>query len=327
MPKLPVAMIGAGHVHALGYLRCLSARPDVEIVGVYDSSPERASELAGAVGAPSTTSVGDAMDRARAVVVCPEPTRQVQLVQAAAEAGRPVLCEKPFGVTPREAQFLLELSGKVPINVAFPVRYHPAAAHLWRSANDGTLGDVVAVWATNRNHFPGGWFANPALAGGGCLLDHVVHVADLLHWIWGAEWAVVRAEAGVLHNPGLKVEDTAVVLVECSDGMIVTVDPSMSRPVGMPGALDLTMKVWAERAAATVDIFARRVESMDARGYLQRQLVIADMDAAMIAAWVDSVCSDGPPPVPASDGFAATSLAFAAQQAVATRHAVRPDGS
>jgi myo-inositol 2-dehydrogenase/D-chiro-inositol 1-dehydrogenase len=324
MPKLPVAMVGAGHVHAPGYLRCLLARPDVELVGVYDSSPERASALAAAVGASSITSVEEAIDRARAVVVCPEPTRQVQLVQAATEAGRPLLCEKPFGVTSREGRLLLELSGKVPISVAFPVRYHPAAVRLWESAHDGTLGDVAAVWATNRNHFPGGWFADPAMAGGGCLLDHVVHVADLLHWIWGAEWAVVQAEAGVLHNVGLKLEDTAVVLVECRDGMIVTIDPSMSRPTGMPGALDLTLRVWAERAAATVDIFAKRVEAFDARGSLERQLVGADMDAAMIGAWVESVLSDGPPPIPASEGFAATSLAFAAQQAVATRAAVKP---
>ena len=35
-----------------------------------------------------------------------------------------------------------------------------------------------------------------------------------------------------------------MVLVECTDGMIVTIDPSMSRPRGMPGALDLVMEVW-----------------------------------------------------------------------------------
>lgn len=323
MARLPVAMLGAGHVHAPGYLRCLSARSDVDIVGVYDLSPERASELASAVGASAVSSAEEAMNRARAVVVCPEPTRQVQLAQAAADAGLPFLCEKPVGVTPVEARTLVELSGRVPISVAFPVRYHPAAVQLWRSAHNGTLGEVVAVWATNRNQFPGGWFADPALAGGGCLLDHVVHVADLLHWIWGVEWAVVRAEAGVLHNPGLKAEDTAVVLVECSDGMIVTIDPSMSRPSGMPGALDLTMKVWAERAAATVDIFARRVESVNALGHLENQLVGPDMDAAMIGAWVDSVLSEDAPPIPACDGFTATSLAFAAQRAVATRGTVR----
>jgi myo-inositol 2-dehydrogenase/D-chiro-inositol 1-dehydrogenase len=118
MPKLPVAMVGAGHVHAPGYLRCLLARPDVELVGVYDSSPERASALAAAVGAPSITSVEEAIDRARAVVVCPEPTRQVQLVQAATEAGRPLLCEKPFGVTSREGRLLQPNTNKKVNNLA-----------------------------------------------------------------------------------------------------------------------------------------------------------------------------------------------------------------
>jgi len=324
-PRLPVAMVGAGHIHAPGYLACLSAREDVEIVGVYDPSPERALEVAQAVGAPRSNSMPELLGRARAVIVCPEPTRQLGLVRAAAEAGRPILCEKPLGVTAQEADLLLNLSERIPISVAFPVRYHPAATALWRAVHDTTLGEVVAVWATNRNHFPGGWFADPALAGGGCLLDHVVHVADLLHWVWGAEWAVVEAEAGVLHNPGLEVEDTAMVLAEWTNGMITTIDPSMSRPTGMAGALDLTMRIWGEKGVASVDIFAGTVESVDGGGRFHLHPVGVDMNAAMIADWLESVRSDGAAPVPASDGFIATSLAFAAQNAVRTRAAVRAE--
>ena len=201
-------------------------------------------------------------------MVCCEPTRQLSLVQVAAQAGRPVLCEKPFGTTLAEAEALLRLAGKVPISVAFPVRYHPAAVQLRQAVQRGDLGATRAVWATNRNCFPGGWFADPALAGGGCLLDHVVHVADLLRWIWGTEYASVMAEAGALHTPGLKVEDTAMVLVECTNGMIVTINPSMSRPRGMPGALDLVMKVWGNAAVAKLDVFAEVFESVDDRGAL-----------------------------------------------------------
>lgn len=312
-------MVGAGHVHAPGYLRWLAASPEVELVGVYDVSPGRAAELAGAAGVPVLRSLEDALGRAEAAVVCPEPTRQLALVQAAADKGLPVLVEKPLGVTALQSSSLLALADKVPISVSFPVRYHPAALRLRRAAREGELGEVLAVWATNRNRFPGGWFADLSLAGGGCLLDHVVHLADLVHWIWGVQWAWVRAEAGVLHHPGLPAEDTAVVLVECTNGMVMTVDPSMSRPDGMPGALDLTLRVWGENAVAAIDIFAERVDSFDMGGRLRQELVGPDIDAAMLEDWVGSVRGGLPPPVPASDGFVATSLAFAAQRAVA-RH-------
>ena len=194
--RLPVAMVGAGHVHAPGYLRCLATNDKVKVVGVYDPDPGTARRLADNSGAPALRSPEEASAAAEAVVVCCEPTRQLSLVQVAAQAGRPVLCEKPFGTTLADAEALLRLAGKVPISVAFPVRYHPAALQLRQAVQRGDLGATRAVWATNRNCFPGGWFADPALAGGGCLLDHVVHVADLLRWIWGTEYSSVMAEAG-----------------------------------------------------------------------------------------------------------------------------------
>jgi predicted dehydrogenase len=322
MIRLPVCLLGVGHVHGPGYLGQLMRRQDVEVVGIYDADRAKAISLAARWGVSAFEEVEPGLSAAAAVVVCSEPTRQVALVRTAVEAGLPTLCEKPFGTTLAEAQVLLQLAERVPVSVALPVRYHPAALKLRRAVADGVLGAVSAVWATNRNAFPGGWFADPALAGGGCLLDHVVHVADLLRWVWETEFASVRAEAGVLHTPGLELEDTAIVLAECANGMIATIDPSMSRPRGMPGALDLVMRVWGERGAATVDVFAERIDVVDDRGHGARLDIGYDMDASMIDAWVGAVRDEQPAPVPAGDAFAATSLAFAAQRAAATHRAV-----
>ncbi len=208
MTKLPVVILGAGHVHALSYVRRLQAHPDVELVGIYDQTPSTARHLSEEAGTVAFGSVADALDKARAVAVCPEPTRQLALVQAAAAEELPVLCEKPFGTNFAEATALLQLSKRVPVSVALPVRYHPAAVKLKVAVQSGALGAAAAVWATNRNSFPGGWFADRSLAGGGCLLDHLVHVADLVRWIWGTELVSATAEAATSHNPGLEVEDT-----------------------------------------------------------------------------------------------------------------------
>jgi myo-inositol 2-dehydrogenase/D-chiro-inositol 1-dehydrogenase len=326
MRRLRIAMLGAGHVHAPSYLRHLAARGDVELVGIYDPEEATARSRAEASGVAVLSSAEECLERCEAAVVCCEPTRQLGLVAAAAACGRPVLCEKPLGTTLDEARSLRELARASAISVALPVRYHPAAAQLRAAVRCGALGTTAGVWATNRNSFPGGWFADPALAGGGCLLDHLVHVADLLRWVWGTELVSASAEAGVLHRPGLPVEDTAVVLVQCANGMIATIDPSMSRPRGMPGALDLTMKVWAEHGTAEVDIFASRVESVDEQGSLRRHLVGADMDAAMIGDWVRSLLGHRPAPVSAEDAFAATCLSFAAQQSAREHTAVELPG-
>ena len=323
MTKLPVAILGAGHVHAHAYIRRLLAHPDVEVVGIYDQSATAARELSEEAGTVAFRSVAEALDKARAVVVCPEPTRQLALVDAAVSAGLPVLCEKPLGTNFAEATALLRMSEMVPVSVALPVRYHPAAIKLKSSVQSGALGAPAAVWATNRNSFPGGWFADRSLAGGGCLLDHLVHVADLVRWIWGAELISATAEAATNHNPGLGVEDTAAVLVRCSNDLVASLDPSMSRPRGMPGALDLTLKVWAQRGTARVDIFTPGVEWVDANGFLRQAPIGADMDKGMLDDWVASVRQDRPAPVAAQDAFAATCLSFAAQES-ATEHRTVP---
>jgi predicted dehydrogenase len=315
MARLPVVMIGAGHVHAPTYLAHLVARDDVEVVGVFDVDPATGRRQAQAAGVPVLASEEEGLKRARAVVICSEPTRQYRLIGPAADRGIPVLCEKPFGTNLSESRAMLALSERVPISVALPVRYHPASSQLRHLVGQGALGPTIAVWATNRNSFPGGWFADPQLAGGGCLLDHLVHVADLVRWIWGTEFDSVTAESGNLHIPGLGMEDTAIVLVACASGMIVTIDPSMSRPRGMPGALDLTMKVWGDRGAATLDIFADRVDSVDSTGGTSRHFAGYDFNAAMLEDWVTSVRQESTPPVSAKDGFAATCLSFAAQEA------------
>lgn len=321
--RLPVAMVGAGHIHAPGYLRWLARSPEVELVGVYDQDPTRASELAGACGTKVLGSLEEATSLARAAVICPEPTRQVAIAQAVASGGCALLIEKPLGVSVAESTTLVALAAEVPISVTLPVRYHPAAVQLAQVVHEDRLGEVVAIWATNRNRFPGGWFGDPSLAGGGCLLDHVVHVADLIGWIWQTTWSSVRAEAATLHHVDLAVEDTAVVLAQTTNDMMVSVDPSMSRPDDMAGALDLTMRVWGEHGVATIDIFAARVDGFDTSGRHRQHLVGADMDGAMLSDWVRSVRGEGPPPVPCADGFRASALAFAAQQAVATHQTVR----
>ncbi len=323
MTRLPVAMIGAGHIHAPGYLRWLSHSSLVDLVGVYDADRKRATELADASGTKVLDSLEEATALGRAAVICPEPTRQVALAKAVASTGCALLLEKPLGVSPAESEELVALARDVPLSVALPVRYHPAAVQLAAAVREQRLGEVVAIWATNRNRFPGGWFGDPSLAGGGCLLDHVVHVADLIGWIWGTTWASVRAEAGTLHHAGLGVEDTAVVLAETTNNMMISIDPSMSRPDDMAGALDLTMRVWGENGVATLDIFATRVDDFGGSGRHRQHLVGADMDGAMLTDWVRSVRTDAPLPVPATDAFLATSLAFAAQQAVATHQSVR----
>jgi 1,5-anhydro-D-fructose reductase (1,5-anhydro-D-mannitol-forming) len=101
-------------------------------------------------------------------------------------AGKPVLVEKPLGMTGEEARALETLAATVerPSFVGYNYRFLPAVARLVADARHGVLGDLRTLdLLVGHGGHPGsaeGWKLDPALAGGGVLLDPGVHLLDLL---------------------------------------------------------------------------------------------------------------------------------------------------
>ncbi len=79
------------------------------------------------------------------------------------------------------------------------------------------------------------WFADKALAGGGAVMDHTVHLADLLRWYFDAEVVEVYAQ---VDNPfcrtEVEVDSAGLILATLSNGVIASIDCSWSRPRGYP---------------------------------------------------------------------------------------------
>jgi len=319
-----VGMLGAAHVHAPGWARQLAGHPGAEFIGVYDADPDRATTIASPLGVRAVATEAELLDNSDAVVVSAENRAAPGLVEAAAAAGRPVMCEKPLGSNRAEGAAMLaacEVAG-VGLSVAFDVRYAPAARKLRALVGSGALGNSTAIWATNHGAYPGGWFGDPARSGGGCLIDHVVHVADLLRWIWGAEFTSVRAEAATRHNPGLPVEDCGLLLATMSDGAAVSLDSSWSRHARMPGAVDVTMEVIAEAGHLHLDAFADHIELFRSDGRVEYKSINAADGPCLIDEWLVAVAEDKPLPVTGLDGYRASELAWAAIESAAEHRTV-----
>jgi len=113
------------------------------------------------------------------------------VTRAAAEAGKHVLVEKPAALTVAELDDVMaaaEASG-VSVRVGFNHRYHPALIKARALFEDGALGPMMFVRARyghgGRLGYEKEWRADPALAGGGELIDQGIHVIDLARWFLG----------------------------------------------------------------------------------------------------------------------------------------------
>jgi myo-inositol 2-dehydrogenase/D-chiro-inositol 1-dehydrogenase len=321
---IDVGFLGCAHVHAEAYLAELDgAELDGRAVAVFDHDLERARSFASGRDLTVAAGAEELCRKVDAAIVTSEHVRYPELVAVAAATGTPVLCEKPLGTTVEAAAAILG-SGAW-LSVAFPVRYARPVAETKAAIDRGELGRLLAMSGVNHAAFPGRFFGARADAGGGAILDHVVHLADALRWLTGCEYASVYAEASNLRNVG-DVEDSAQVIARTHDGAWVSIDPSWSRPAGMAGANDFVMTLWFEHGYLTVDAFARRGTVVGDGGRVRHEPYGVGMNAALLADWLAAIRAGAPPPIPMEDGWKATELALAALASAETGKVVELAG-
>ena len=271
--RTKVAVLSFAHGHAVGYLRYLKSRGDVELMACDpdgSQSPDagpRGLELATQLGVSYAESVEDALAWGPdAVVVCSENVKHRALVEQAAAAGAHILCEKPLATTSEDAAAMLEAVGQagVALMIAYPVRFSPSFVDLKAKVRAGAVGDVLAVLGTNNGKIPLAdrcWFTDPALSGGGCFVDHIVHCADLLDSLLEQSATSVRAVSNrILHaESGVEVETGGLVTVTYPSGVIATIDCSWSHPMSAPNWGGVTLEVIGTKGSIKISPFASHV--------------------------------------------------------------------
>ena len=311
--------LGFAHVHAAGYAECLRALDGAELVAIADDDEARLRDAVARFGGDSYPSVDDLLrrDDVDAVIVMSETSRHRRYVEAAAAAGKHVLCEKPIATTHADGVAMVAAcrDAGVKFQTIFPTRFNPPAIALRRMVRDGAIGRPLAVKATNPGQMPPGWFGDPTLAGGGAVMDHVVHVADLLRWTFDQEIVRVYAEVDTRLHPGSAVDDVGVLMLTLSGGITASLDASWSRPKTWPTWGGLTMEVVGERGVIAMDAGAETVELFDDRE--PRHALVSwggGSDLQLLQAFIDAVRDDTDPPITGEDGLRAMEVALCAYE-------------
>jgi 1,5-anhydro-D-fructose reductase (1,5-anhydro-D-mannitol-forming) len=328
--RLRVAILSFAHTHAASYIHQLSRRSDVELL---TSDPDganstdtglRGAEFAEAYGARYVESYQEVFDwQPDAVVICSENSKHAELIRISAKAGAHILCEKPLATTVADAEAAIEAAATagVKLMTAFPVRFSPAYQELKGLVRAGALGDIVSVVGTNNGWMPTdrAWFTDPELAGGGALVDHVVHCADLLDDLLGVPAQHVHAVANrILHaQRGVEVETGGLVTISYRDGTIATIDCSWSQPLSAPTWGGLTLNVTGTKGSVKIDPFASHVGGFDAVGAAWLPLG-ADLDSLMIDEFISALLAGTQPQPDGGSGLRTLAIVKAAQGSVAS---------
>lgn len=238
-----------------------------------------------------------------------------------------MLCEKPLATTEADARAVIDACARAGVGLmtAYPVRFGSAFAALHRAVSDGSLGRLVSVHSANNGSNPARsspWFGSRELAGGGAVMDHTVHIADLLDVLLDGEQAAeVYAQANTVLDAdlGLDVETAGLVTIRYPGGTVAAIDCSWSHPKDHPTWGGLTLTCVGERAIVELDAFPRLLDGFDTTTARTRwESGGDDLDAAMLDAFLDAART-GRRPIPDGDaGLRSLRVVLAAYESLRT---------
>ncbi len=274
MGRIGIGVVGAGRQGAVHARLIARSVPEARLVGVADVDADAAGRLAGELGVEAFTDPAALLERPeiRAVVVAASSSRHLEVVRAAAAAGRDVLCEKPLALSLEETDFAIaaaEAAG-VRLQVGFMRRWDPDYRRARQRIAAGDLGRATLFKSLqfDTDPVPPG-FRDPAISGG-IMVDMGIHEFDLAAWLLGQPVVEVHAFGAALVDRELGAMgdvDNAVVDLRMADGTVGSVELTRNASYGedvrtevlgttgsvLVGLLPLTQGAFASPGRVAID--------------------------------------------------------------------------
>lgn len=190
-PETRVALVGAGYVSGY-HIRALHTLPHVRLVGIADTSIDRARALAERYGIPAAYARLSDMRGARldVVHVLTPPASHARIAIEALEMGCDVLVEKPMAPTAAECDQMMAAATRAgrTLSVNHSARLDPVVVRALELLRRGVCGDVLSVDIHRSSDYPpyaGGPLPEPFRQGGYPFLDMGVHALYLMEAFLG----------------------------------------------------------------------------------------------------------------------------------------------
>jgi predicted dehydrogenase len=215
-------IVGYGYMGQIRH-RAINNNPAIAVAAVCD--PQRSGDLA-KLGVPVYDRWEDLIAAdLDAVFVCTPNNLIPEVAIHALNAGRHVFCEKPPGRCLADIERIRSAEQANPrckLIFGFNHRHHPGITDAKAIIDSGALGEILTlrgVYGKSGGYdYAKSWRNDPAIGGGGILLDQGLHMVDLFHLFVG-DFEEVIGMRGVVHYD-VPVEDNALVMLRTARGQL-----------------------------------------------------------------------------------------------------------
>ncbi len=318
---IPVGLIGAGRMGKVFAHTLAFNVPQVKLLAVADPDEGTGKEVAASYGIgryyPDYHELLAQKD-IQAVVIASPTSTHVEVVKAAAAAGKEIFCEKPLANTLQGCDEAIAAAerGGVRLMVGFMRRYDSAYLLAKEKIAAGVIGDPVMFKAVGRDPKRTSLDFARRDVSGGLILDMGIHDFDLARWLMESEVERVSSEGGCLVYPELSQVgdiDNAVVNLLFSNGAVGNVDVSRNAVYGY----DIRTEVLGSQGALLIGksqltplwVLTQAGVTHDTVPYFMERF--AEAYAAEIRDFIDCVLAGREPRVTGEDARRATAIGLA----------------
>jgi len=334
MGTIRFGLIGAG-LWGRGHAEVYSTHPLSSLEAVSDLDEEKAARVAAEFGAKR--SYGDyramlADGQIDAVAVVTPDFAHADPVVAAAEAGKPVIVEKPLATTHEDLgriEAAVKTAG-IKLMVDFHSRWSPPIVAARNAIDEGQLGPVMSAYLRlNDTIFVPtemlSWAAKSSV-----LWFLGSHAVDILRYLVQDEVERVFAvsRTGVLKEKGVNVPDLYQCILEFRSGVVATIENNWIVPNTNPGYNDIKINVLGATGMINMDLTHNQMIEcfLEDRSYHPDCLVgtrvrnrAVGFAYESIRSFVDAVATGAPLHATLDDGVKVSKVILAIMESAAER--------
>lgn len=231
-----LGFISTAHVHFARFSNQIAEMEGVQISHIWDDDPVRGSTNAAAVGANfvddlnaiCTTGIIDGF------VICAPNNQRLSLLRPVIVSGKPIMCEKPLSLTVSEAREIKDLltHTKSSLSTGYFRLGYGGYLKAREMVRDNVLGSITHINHVNKLNAAlvkafddpkVQWFVDPAVSGGGGIVDLGTHSVNILSWFMGEAEEVLAMSTNLSGNYS-QIDDYGVIHIRFKNGVLGNVE-------------------------------------------------------------------------------------------------------
>lgn len=319
------ALLGCGRIGVL-HARNVAKADGARLETVFDPNATAAEAVAKLHSCGVSASAEDAIGRADAVLIATSTATHADLIELAARAGKPILCEKPIDLSlDRVRACRKAIEGyNVPIQIGFNRRFDPGHRAARSACAAGKIGKLEQVVITSRD--PGMPPRGYTAVSGGIFRDMTIHDFDVARFMLNDEPTEVFATGSALVDPTIATDfgdfDSIMVVMRTADGKLCHINNSRRSAFGYDQRIELFgsegMFVSDNKKAHELKFYGSATTEA-AEPYLNFFIErYAEAYEAEIASFIATIRDGRPAQATFNDGYRALVLAEAAIESAKT---------